>query len=310
MESTETNLKQLAKIVRFMAETGTGTNECLEQGCLPLMVHYYSPVPDLKDLERRNVWNKISDLKGLNLNGSFQIKLLSEMAEKFSKECVWPKNATSNPEEFYWSNNCFSFQCASLLHYMIRNYKPSRIIEIGSGLSSMVINNAININKKEESQCIYEIVDPFPSATTKTLSNLSKINITKVEELDKSFFESLDSGDILFIDSGHVVKTGGDVNFLILDVLPILKPGVIIHFHDICMPAEYNKIYFTNPSFRVLWTESYLLQAFLAFNNEFEVLGAVSYLNINYPESFKKIFPNDPGGNSGSFWMRRVSANS
>ena len=306
MEINERNLKELAKVIRFVAETGTGTDQCLEEGCLPLMTHYYSPVPDLKELERRKVWDRTSDLKGLNLNATFQITLLTQMAETFSRECSWPKNATSNPEEFYWDNNSFSFQCASLLHYMIRHFKPSRIIEVGSGFSSRIINKAVEFNKKENSSCIYEIIDPFPSETVKELSNLSKINVVKVEELSENLFASLKSGDILFIDSGHVVKTGGDVNFLILDILPILQPGVIVHFHDICMPNEYSKTYFMNPRFRVFWTESYLLQAFLAFNKEFEILGAASYLSTNHYDSFKKIFPADPGGNSGSFWIRRV----
>lgn len=306
MNLTEEDLKQIAKVVRYMAESGRGTDYCLEEGCLPLMTHFYTPIPDIKELEKRKVWDRISSLSGLNMNGPGQVSLLTEMATKFSKECNWPKDATDDLHQFHWLNHSFSFECASLLHYMIRFYRPKRIIEIGSGFSSRVINAAIPINQNEGSPCNYEIVDPFPAEHTKTLKNLSSIKISKAEELPENYFSSLVSGDILFIDSGHVVRTGSDVNFLILDILPTLQPGVVIHFHDICMPREYSKTYFTNPTFRMFWTESYLLQAFLAFNNEFEVLGAVSYLRTYYPDSFQKIFPARKEGGSESFWLRRV----
>ena len=126
---------------------------------------------------------------------------------------------------------------------------------------------------------------------------------------DPQMFDQLQENDILFIDSGHCVRTGSDVNFLILDVLPRLSPGVVVHFHDIGLPDEYPKVYFTNPDFRVFWTEAYLLQAFLAFNQDFEVLLAVSYLMKNHRAEFCVAFPHidtDEYRISGSFWLRRL----
>ena len=309
MSIPENELKQIAKIVRYMAESGLGTDHCLEEGCLPLLVHFYSPVPDIKELDRRKIWEKISPLRGVRMQAESQILLLSEMARRFSPECNWSRHGAADSHEYYFDNNCFSFQCASLLHYMVRYFQPRRIIEAGSGHSSRVINGALARNKAEGAPaCQYHIIDPFPADSTKTLPYLTKIDAVKVEEIPESMFSELESGDILFIDSGHVVKIGADVNFLVLDILPLLKPGVVIHFHDIAMPREYSRTYYTNPAFRMLWTESYLLQAFLAFNHEFEVLGSVSYLATHHPESLKKIFPGDPGvGGSQSIWLRRVS---
>lgn len=290
-----------------MAESGIGTDECLKEGCLPMKVHYYSPVPDIGELDRREVWSKISPLRGVKMNAPCQIEQLTEMAKKFSSECVWPARPTKNPHEFHYENSCFSFQCASLLHYMIRNFKPKRIIEAGSGLSSCVINSALEQNNKDGiPPCDYQIIDPFPSDDTKNLSRLTRITVQKIEEVPEKAFTELESGDILFIDSSHVSKIGSDVNFLILDVLPLLKPGVLIHFHDIPMPLEYARVYYTSPTFRAFWTESYLLQAFLAFNNEFEVLCATSYIQHHHPEALKIIFPNNPGGGSQSIWLRRA----
>jgi hypothetical protein len=120
-------------------------------------------------------------------------------------------------------------------------------------------------------------------------------------ELD--FFSKLESGDILFIDSSHSVKIGGDVNYLFLEVLPRLKPGVIVHVHDIRFPLDYDRQWVLG-EFR-FWAEQYLLQAFLSFNSEFEVLMGNSYLAHYYMEDFKAIFTNSPWWGGGSFWMRR-----
>lgn len=308
MSPEETELRKIAKFVNRMAESGLGTDYCLEEGCLPMKVHFYSPVPDIKDLDRRQVWTKLSPLRGLRMKPEAQIKIMTEMTQRFSSECVWPIKATNNPHDFHVENSCFSFQCASLLHYMIRHYRPKRIIEAGSGFSSRIINAAVAKNKAEGNPCHYRIIDPYPSATTKSLPNLTDIKVCKIEETSEQLFTELESGDILFVDSGHVTKIGSDVNFLILDILPLLKPGVVIHFHDIPMPTEYTRVYYTNPTFRVLWTESYLLQAFLACNDEFEILCAGAYLANHHPKEWDAFFPNDPKINgTGSFWMRRVS---
>jgi hypothetical protein len=128
--------------------------------------------------------------------------------------------------------------------------------------------------------------------------------------LDMKCFDQLGNGDILFIDSGHVVRTGGDVNYLIVDVLPRLASGVIIHFHDINLPRDYPKVYATNPKFRMFWTEAYLLQAFLSCNSQFEIILPMAFLMENHMDRFRTAFPLfDPEMHkhrSGSFWIRRV----
>lgn len=125
----------------------------------------------------------------------------------------------------------------------------------------------------------------------------------KVEDVDLEFFSGLGSGDILFIDSSHTVKIGGDVNYLFLEVLPRLKPGVIVHVHDILLPFDYRRDWVME-QFR-FWTEQYLLQAFLTFNSEFEVLMANSYLSYYHQRDLKATFTSSPWWGGGSFWMRR-----
>ena len=147
-------------------------------------------------------------------------------------------------------------------------------------------------------------IDPFPRDFVRNgLPGLQSLITKKVQEIDLEFFSQLQSGDILFIDSSHTVKIGGDVNYLFLEVLPRLKPGVIVHVHDIFLPFEYRRDW-VQDEFR-FWNEQYLLQAFLAFNSEFEVLLANAYLNHCHQEDLKAAFPNLLSWASGSFWMRR-----
>jgi len=298
----------LAPVISHMAKTGEGTDACLAQGCLPMRVHYYSPVPNIADLEQRAVWERCSPMSGIEMHHEEQVELLKKLAVLYANECNFPAHPTSHPEEFYTHNESFSYLCAASTHYLIRAFMPERVIEVGSGYSSRVISRALSFNNQvKPSKADYTVVDPYPRIQSLNLSALKKIITQKVELLPGSFFSQLQQNDILFIDSSHTVRTGGDVNALILDILPNLAPGVLIHFHDIPLPFEYSRSYFTNPKFRVFWTEAYLLQAFLSFNTEFEVLLAMLYLENKVPQLFQVCFPYYKPGDpiSGSFWIRR-----
>jgi len=302
----------LAPIVNQMARTGAGTDECLKRGALPLPVHYYSPVPDLKSLDARDVWTRRSDLPGIEFRLPDQLTFLRELGREFGEECDWPSQPTGRSHEFYTENNTFSYSCAAPLHCLIRREKPRRIFEVGSGNSSLVISAALTRNAREQGAkpAEYTIVDPFPNENVQGgLERLTNLVEQPVESLPLEFFSGLDHGDLLFIDSGHTVRMGGDVNFLFLEVLPRLRSGVIIHIHDIPLPGEYARVYATNPMFRVFWTEAYLLQAFLCYNSQFQVLLGMSEIMAQHRHVFREAYPHyDPERHlltSQSFWMRR-----
>jgi hypothetical protein len=113
---------------------------------------------------------------------------------------------------------------------------------------------------------------------------------------------------VLFIDSSHVVQVGGDVTHLFFQVLPRLAPGVVVHLHDIFLPREYPRAWVMEQ--HRFWTEQYLLQAFLRFNREFEILLSAGWLSAHHPEALAAAIPSWDAERSrpGSFWMRRVSA--
>lgn len=299
-----------ASLVTWMAQTGEGADECLKQGSLPLPVHFYSPVPDLEDLKERKVWDVRSELRGIDFRPDAQAAYLLRLGEEYGRECAWPARPNRDGSGFFTENNYFSFGCAAAAHCIIRDHGPRRLIEVGSGNSSMIISAALDMNEADGAPAaMYTVIDPYPSERLETLPGTRpKVIAERVELSDPSLFEQLERGDVLFIDSGHVVRIGGDVNFLFLDILPRLQPGVIVHFHDIDLPYEYPEVYLTNP-LRMIWTESYLLQAFLSCNSEFEVLLGMKYLMLDRPDAFREAFPAyDPARHtsvSGSFWIAR-----
>jgi hypothetical protein len=129
--------------------------------------------------------------------------------------------------------------------------------------------------------------------------------VTPVQEVALDEFLKLTDGDFLFIDSSHVVKVGSDVQYQYLEILPSLNPGVVVHVHDVFLPADYPRSAIIDR--HRFWNEQYVLQAFLTFNSEFEVLIAASYLHINHPDLLAAAFDsyNQLTVHPGSFWMRR-----
>lgn len=256
--------------------------------------HFYQPIPDTQSLPE-TLWSQPSELVGIDMNQPMQLELLRSHFTKFREEYnnlpVEPPPGQKRP---------FRGVDALVAYCMIRHFQPKLTIEVGSGWSSLVLGQAAARNKNSALICI----DPFPGdVLRKGFPGLRSLIEKKIQDIDLEFFSQLGSGDVLFIDSSHSVKIGGDVNYLFLEVLPRLKRGVIVHVHDIFLPFEYRRDWVLD-EFR-FWTEQYLLQAFLTFNSEFEVLLANSYLNHYYRGDLRAAFPGLPPGPGGSFWMRR-----
>jgi hypothetical protein len=177
---------------------------------------------------------------------------------------------------------------------MIRHFLPGRILEVGSGYSTL----AARLAKAGRLECI----EPFPQPWLHRVAD--RLIVSPVQDVPLSEFESLEANDILFIDSTHVAKIGSDVVFVFLQVLPRLKAGVVVHVHDIFLPFETPRSWVKD--LLIFWNEQYLLGAYLAHNRDWEVLAANHWLGRTQPEAMLRLFPMaDPPGGS-SFWMRRV----
>jgi Methyltransferase domain len=263
-------------------------------------VNFYQPIPETGSLPE-TLWNRLSELHGIDMNDAVQLDLLRNQFPRFRREYEQiPAEPTGEPGRFHCNNDLFGGADALVAYCMIRHFQPRLIIEVGSGFSSLIAAEAIAKNKNSALICI----EPFPQDFLRQgFPGLRSLIEKKVEEIDLEFFSQLSCGDILFIDSSHTVKIRGDVNYLFLELLPRLKPGVIVHVHDIFFPFDYPRDWVMDEL--RFWSEQYLLQAFLSFNSEFEVLIANHYLAHYYLEDFKQTFPHSPSWSKGSFWMRR-----
>ncbi len=273
-------------------------------------VHFYQPIPDTQSLPE-TLWDRPSELLGIDMNDSVQLDLLTKHFPRFRSEYERiPIQPTGERGSFHLDNKLFGGTDALVAYCMVRQFQPQLIIEIGSGLSSVLLAQAAARNGRSDLICI----EPFPREFVRNgFPGLRSLIEKKVQDIDLEFFSQLESSDLLFIDSSHAVKIGGDVNYLFLEVLPRLKPGVIVHVHDIFLPFEYRRDWVMD-EFR-FWSEQYLLQAFLTFNSEFEVLMANRYLAHRYLDHLKAAFPsleklkatlpNSVRWGGGSFWMRR-----
>ncbi len=268
---------------------------------------YESPIPDLEKLDNA-FWLKHTEMVGVNINEKKALELLEIFENKFKNEYeAFPMNETAVPYQYYVKNPMFTSMDAEILYCMIRYFKPSNITEIGSGYSTRLAAEAILKNQKEDSsyRCELTAIEPYPQNILKTgFPGLTKLICKPIQEIPLSTFESLKQNDILFIDSSHVLRTGGDVQIEYLEILPRLSKGVVVQIHDIMFPEDY-------PMYRLkqnrFYTEQYLLQAFLAFNNNFEILWPGNYLHLKYSDKLEKAFSRYKEIKaSGSFWMRRT----
>lgn len=263
-------------------------------------VHFYSPLPDTRTL-KPETWTRESALAGVDMNEETQLRFLREVFPRFRDEYErFPMNETGVPHEFYFQNGMFGGTDALALYCMVRHFRPGLVLEVGSGFSTRVSAQAALENGGTEVVAI----EPHPDEVLRQgFPGLGGLIPEEVQKVDLAQFEALGPNDILFIDSSHVVKIGGDVNYLFLEVLPRLKPGVIVHVHDIFFPVEYRREWVINEA--RFWNEQYLLQAFLAFNPAYEVLLCNNYLGARHQDEMREVFPDSPWWGGGSFWMRR-----
>ena len=268
--------------------------------------HFYEPVPDTRTL-REELWSKHSNMEGIEINEEGQINLLSHFSSKFKEEYEgFPRFKTSIPYQYYVNNGAFGSVDGEILYCMIRHFKPRKIFEIGSGNSTYLAAQAVLKNKEEGGhECELIAFEPYPNNVLKAgFPGLSKLTPIEIQDVPLSKFDELKEYDILFIDSSHVLKIGSDVQYEYLRVLPRLNKGVIVHVHDIFLPAEYRREWVLN-DYR-FYIEQYIHQAFLAFNSAFEILW-MSYMHLRHPEKLEKAFSsyNRTSVCPGSFWMRR-----
>ena len=265
-------IKKLAKII-FLGLFKFG----LKFKVIILPDYYYIPVSNILDLNKDKSWQKKSDLNGIKIDLENQIKNIKKIILPFQDE--YKNGEIYNEALKLNAGPGYGVIEAQALHGVIRYYSPKKIVEIGSGVSThcMLSAGAKNIT------CI----EPYPSNFIKKNTKIKLIK-KKLQHCDIEIFENLSAGDFLFVDSTHTLKIGSDVSKIYLEIIPKLKPGVIIHIHDVYFPYNYTRN-INNTMFQ--WLETQMLQALLIDNQKIEILFCMSHLHYEFSNDLKEIFP-------------------
>jgi predicted O-methyltransferase YrrM len=274
----------------------------LSVGVFPIRAHYYEPQFDYRGNTRS--LSEDRNLPGINWNVQEQLGLLSTFT--YGHELADLPKQKSDELGFYLDNMKFKSGDAEYWYQIIRLKKPRRIIEIGSGYSTLMAIRAIKANRLEDPgyECKHICIEPYEMPWLEK-SGVSVVR-RKVEEMSVDFFSELEEDDMLFIDSSHIIRPQGDVVFEIIELLPALNKGVIVHVHDIFSPKNYLQHWVENEV--RLWNEQYLLEAFLTDNSKWKIIGALNFLHHNHYQQLKSAAPfltieREPG----SFYIQKIS---
>jgi SAM-dependent methyltransferase len=264
--------------------------------------HFYSPNVDPSEAaaQRDRLWPARPERPGLDFRSAAQTRFLRGAFARWAPGFPSFLEGQPDDEPFREPNGYFEGLDSRVLYALLRDQRPSRVVEIGSGWSSRLVVSAIR--EFLGTRTSLTTIDPYGSdAVAGLVSGHGRFVAAPVQDLDTREFEALGRDDILFVDSSHVVKTGSDSQFLLTEVLPRLRPGVLVHFHDIFLPFEYPEAWVIEQ--RRDWNEQYTLQALLTAPTRYEIDFASSFAGWRLRDEITSVLgPDAPGGTS--MWFR------
>jgi peptidoglycan/LPS O-acetylase OafA/YrhL/predicted O-methyltransferase YrrM len=287
--------------------TIAGTSPLIsDQPLLFPLGHFYSPIYDIQDVgaRRNSIWPATPrPTLDLNWHADKQLDLCNRVFAA-QKPLTLRNEPSEDPAEYWCGNDQYPPLDAWILAAMLRHLRPARMIEIGSGFSSLV---TARVNREEFARSMhFTCVEPYPrDFLTAGVDGISELREELIQDSPLDLFAKLATNDILFIDTSHTVKTGGDVTWIFHEIIPRLKVGVVVHVHDFFLPLEY-------PETWVLegrgWNETYLVRSFLSYNSAFEVLLGTQYMLENHPDAIANAFRHSEGisRGGGSLWFQRT----
>lgn len=268
-------------------------------GIWPVRRHYYEPYFD-KAMLRRPL-DQPRDLPGLELGTERSLELMSSLAA-FRDEPL-----TCEPRggrQYTPDNGTYGLPDAALLYAMIRHFRPKRLIEVGSGNSTLVAMQAIAVNRAAGHECEHLCIEPYEMPWLEAAG--AQVQRSLVEDVDLTTFDALGENDILFIDNSHMIRPQGDVLTVVQSILPRLALGVIVHIHDLFTPRDYPDSWLLDH--RSMWNEQYLVETFLTLNSEFETLAAANHLFLDHRPAYDRMrteLSGPQGHPPAGYWLRR-----
>lgn len=266
--------------------------------------HFYSPVVDtaeLAGLEHR-LWPRSPQVAGIDFNDASHAQILRCAFPRFMPGYDYPEVLEESPQltGFFTRNSQFSWLDARAYFVLLRHWRPRRVVEIGSGFSTLL---AADVNRRFlDERLDLTCIEPYPREFLLAgVPGVSRLLQAKVQDVDLAEFDRLESGDVLFVDSSHVAKTGSDVNFIYFEILPRLADGVRVHIHDIHLPHEYPRdwVIAENRS----WNEQYLVRALLMDSRRYAVEFGCNYAFHRFPDLVREAL-GGRGFGGGSLWIR------
>lgn len=276
------------------------------QGAFPAG-HYYSPIPDIGEISAYNTSKKPlqKELPGIHTNDEIQLRLLNQYSMYYD-ELPFPEKKSCH-YRYYYENSFFTYSDAVFLYSFLRTHKPKNIIEIGSGFSSAIILDTVELFFTHRPEITF--IEPNTTRLKQLLRNddtkLAHIVEKNIQDVSPVLFSSLQAGDLLFIDSSHVVKYGSDLHTLFFEIMPHLPEGIFLHFHDIFYPFEYPSEWLTEGRY---WNENYFLRAFLSYNSEWRIYFFNTYVAEVYNDFIAEKMPLCLKNSGGSLYIQRKRA--
>jgi predicted O-methyltransferase YrrM len=268
-------------------------------GVFPVRDHYYEPLFTADRLRRPLEAER--RLPGIDWNEAEQLALLDSFSHAQELADV-PERAEGMA--FHWDNDAFRSGDAEFLYQLLRAKQPGRVIEVGGGYSTLLIGRALARNRSEGREARHVCIEPFEMDWLERSG--VEILRKRVEEVDLAVFAELGRDDLLFIDSSHVIRPQGDVLFEVLELLPTLRPGVIVHFHDIFSPRDYLRRWLVDEV--RFWNEQYLVEAFLSSNRDWKVIGALNWLrHRHYERLHSRCLRLAPDREPGSLYLQKAA---
>ncbi len=267
--------------------------------------HFYSPIGDPKQIDVARTWPAQPRVLGIDFNDASHRHILTEVFPRYIDDFDYPEWLPETPAlvDFFVQNSQFSWLDARALFVLLREWRPKRFLEVGSGYSTLLV---ADVNRSWlDNEMSLTCIEPMPREFLRNgVPGVSRLIERKVQDVPLEEFAALDAGDILFIDSSHVAKTDSDVNFLYFEVLPRLASGVRVHIHDISLPHEYPREWVLQQNRS--WNEQYLLRALLMHSTAFAVEFGCAYAVSQFPELVRAALANGHCYGGGSFWIRRL----
>lgn len=257
-------------------------------GVFPIRDHYYEPLFNDAHLTKSLIEPRL--LPGIDFNVDAQLELLTELSYQVDfANFLESEKRKSAETAFKLSDGSFKSGDAEFLFNIVRHIKPKKIVEVGCGTSTKIIQHAIYLNELDEGFMAAHIcIEPYEQPWLANFPNIKLVR-EKVESLDIALFEQLEDRDLLFIDSSHMVRPQGDVLHEYLTIIPSLNKGVYVHVHDIFTPRDYLESWVKDRVW--FWNEQYVLEALLTGNEHLEVVAALNMLKHEHFEALHQVCP-------------------